>query len=147
MSEHEHEHDENCTCGCHDDAHGHTHEHGDAIGVIHIESHLHDEECVVSGRLSLQGDAARVKAELQTQLGAMARTVSALGGIVGHIKASCETTTVDMYSVTDVEAATKQSPEATLRIVLAAIVFAVDAEAAEELAGHALKAVAASAGL
>jgi hypothetical protein len=145
MSEHSrHHHDENCTCGhCGEPEHGQPRE-SDAFCDIHVEAHLHDEAQVVSGRLTLRGDAVRVKAELQAQLGMMARAVGAMGGIVGHIKASCETTTVDMYSVTDVEAAAKQSPEAVLRIVLAAIVFAVAPEDAEHMARHALEAVLAA---
>jgi hypothetical protein len=136
-----HQHDENCGCNhCNAADHDHS-ERSDDYGIVHVESHLHDEARVVSGRLTLQGDAVRIKAELQAQLGMMARAVSALGGIVGHIKASCETTTVDIYSVTDVEASSKQSPEAELRIILAAIVFAIDEEAAEQLARHALDAV------
>ncbi len=142
------DHGENYTCGaC--GGHDHEHHHGqpaaDEIGALRVVCHVHDDARVVSGQLTLRGDAARVKAEVQAQLGGMARTVAAMGGIVGHIKVSCETTTVDVYSVTDAQVDLRQSPEAVIKLNLAAIVFAIEPEDAEELARQALSAVAACA--
>jgi hypothetical protein len=151
--EHErHEHDENCSCGMHDHS-GHTHDHahahadGDApeIGVVHVESHLHDDARVISGRVTLIGDERRIKAALKEQLETLAKAVFELGGIVGHIKASCETRTVEMFSVTDVAAMSKTSPETQLAINLAAIVFAVGLEQIEDMVSQALRTVKASA--
>jgi hypothetical protein len=144
MSEHTHHHDDSCTCGCHEEEHSHQHgaePEAPDFGVIDVETHLHDEACVVSGRLALRGDETGVKAELQAQLGALGRAFHAMGGIVGHIKASCETTVVDVYSVTDVEATSKRSPEAVMRIKLAAIIFAVEPMVAESMVSHALQKV------
>jgi hypothetical protein len=147
-------HGENCACGaCGGHGHEHHENHGNhenldltaagEIGAPRVVCRVHDDARVVSGQLTLRGDAARVKAEVQARLGGMARTIAAMGGIVGHIKVSCETTTVDVYSVTDTEVDSRQSPEAAIRLNLAAIVFAIEPEDAEEMARQALSAVAA----
>ncbi len=146
-------HDESCSCGCqdqhHDHGHEHTHEHTLAtgeIGVIHVESHLHDEARVISGLVTLVGDEAVIKAVVREQLSMMARAVYELGGIVGHIKAACETKAVEMLSVTDFEVMAKASPEKEIRINLAAIVFIVDQDVAESLVQNAMQAIREAAG-
>lgn len=138
------DHGENCTCGA---CGGHDHEHHeqpitDEVGALRVTCHVHDDARVVSGQLTMRGDAARVKAEVQARLGDMAQAVAAMGGIVGHIKASCETTTVDVYSVTDTQVDLRLAPDAVIKLSLAAIVFAIGPEDAEELARQALTVVA-----
>ena len=161
MDAHTHEHDENCSCGLHN--HNHNHEHGHAhkhehththehtvasgeIGVIRVESHLHDEARVTSGLVTLVGDEERTKAAIREQLEMLAKAVFELGGIVGHIKASCQTKTVEMFSVTDVSVMAKTSPEKEMRINLAAIVFVIDQDEFEGMVQRAMQTIK-SAGL
>ena len=159
MDKHTHEHGENCSCGLHSHGHEHGHEHGHGhdhthehilatgeAGEIRIESHLHDEARVISGLVTLVGDEDIIKDAVRVQLETMAKAVFAFGGIVGHIKAACETKTVEMFSVTDVMATSKRSPEKEIKINMAAIVFVVDLEDAESMVENALQAVKAAAG-
>lgn len=163
--EHHHHHDENCGCGHdnehehhhHDDKcgcghdHGHEHHHHDhdhghempPPGVVTTEIHIHDGATVVSGKLVLRGEYEPVREALQTQLGAFADAVQAEGGIIGHIKASAEIKTTEMFSVTDAQAGVmvKTAPEKQCDIILAAIVFFIDDDRARELAEKALTAV------
>lgn len=162
MTEHEHhhhEHDEACTCG-HDHAHehvqgescacGHDHhahdEHGnyileDAPGVVHVECRLHDEARVISGRLTITGSYDKVKAAVSSALERVAKAVQEHDGIVGHIKASCEVKTVQMFSVTDTDVSVKTAPDQEIKINLAAIVFLIDPEEAEDLVRLALEVI------
>lgn len=145
----EHVHDENCACGLHDQ-HEHTaacqhDDQHDEIGALHVESHLHDEARVISGLLTLHANEGNIRASLKRQLEDLSKAVQERGGIVGHIKASCETKTVEMFSITDVEVSVKRAPEQELSINLAAIVFAIDQQEAEKLVLQALQAVKAAA--
>lgn len=162
MTEHEHhhhEHDEACTCG-HDHAHEHVHgescacghdhhahdEHGncileDAPGVVHVECRLHDEARVISGRLTITGSYDKVKAAVSSALERVAKAVQEHDGIVGHIKASCEVKTVQMFSVTDTDVSVKTAPDQEIKINLAAIVFLIDPEEAEDLVRLALEVI------
>ncbi len=123
--EHHHEHDENCTCGCHDHEHEHHHEEPLVPGVVQASVKLHDEAKVVSGKLTVIGDYEKVKAGLHDGLTEFAAKVNEKGGVIGHIKASCEVKTVDMFSVTDTDVMIKTAPEQEISIILAAIVFFV----------------------
>jgi hypothetical protein len=117
--EHNHIHDDNCGCGI--NGHEHCFDHGescgcgmnghDARGIVHTECRLHDEARVVSGRLILTCPYGPVKKAVAAQLELIAGAVREMGGIVGHIKASCRVKTVDMFSVTDTDASVKTAPE------------------------------------
>jgi microsomal dipeptidase-like Zn-dependent dipeptidase len=67
------------------------------------------------------------------------RLIAEKGGIIGHIKASAEVKNVEMFSVTDVDVMIKTAPEQEINIILAAIVFFVSEEEAEELGRKAFK--------
>lgn len=150
----EHVHTENCTCGLHHhnhDRHAHD-ENGNCIidgsqapvimpGKVNTEAHIHDEARVISGSLTLTSDYDKVKKTLADHLEKLAKTVQERGGIVGHIKASCTVSTVEMFSVTESSATVKRAPDQEIRISLAAIVFLIDPHEAQELAQAALEAV------
>ena len=140
---HHHEHDEHCDCGCHehDHAHHHDHVHGRDVDGIHLEHHLQDEACVVSGVMQLEGDYDVVRPRVSAQLEAVAAAITAQGGIVGHVKAAAEVTSTEMFSVTDVKAMAKSAPTQTITVKMAAIVFAVEPEAVETLVEQALRAI------
>ena len=142
---HHHEHDAHCDCGCHDHDHDHEHHHdhvhGRDVDGIHIEHHIQDEACVVSGVMRLEGDYAVLRPRVSAQLEAVAAAITAQGGIVGHVKAAAEVTNTEMFSVTDVKAMAKTAPTQTITVKMAAIVFAVEPEAAETLVEQALRAI------
>ena len=142
---HHHEHDANCDCGCHDHEHHHDHDHphvhGRDVDGIHIEHHIQDEACVVSGLMRLEGTYETLRPRVSEQLEAVAAAITALGGIVGHVKAAAEVTSTEMFSVTDVKAMAKTAPTQTITVKMAAIVFAVEPEAVEELVERALRAI------
>lgn len=140
--EHHHEHGEHCDCGCHDhDHHDHAHVHGRDVDGIHIEHHIQDEACVVSGVMLLEGDYAALRPRMGAQLEAVAAAITAQGGIVGHVKAAAEVTNTEMFSVTDVKAMAKTAPTQTITIKMAAIVFAIEPEAVEALVEQALRTI------
>ena len=170
MSEHErsHSHDEHCSCGLHghEHAHGHIHdehcscgqdhsghehdESGRCIieaheepGTVNVECRLHDEARVISGRLTVTGSYDGVRKALTARLETVARAVAEYGGIIGHIKASCQVSAVEMFSITDADAevTVKKAPEQEIKINMAAIVFLIPPDDAEELVRQALTAV------
>ena len=142
---HHHAHDANCDCGCHDHDHHHDHDHphvhGRDVDGIHIEHHIQDEACVVSGLMRLEGDYASLRPRVSEQLESVAAAITAKGGIVGHVKAAAEVTNTEMFSVTDVKAMAKTAPTQTITVKMAAIVFAVEPEAVETLVEQALRAI------
>ena len=156
MHSHEHIHDANCSCGReHGTVHAHEHEHDEncTCGIseekneaFHVEVHLHDEALVISARLSLISDYDAVKTALASQLEALASAVQEQGGIVGHIKASCDVHIVEMFSLTDTETSVKRNGKQEIALNLAAIVFLIEPEVAEKLVRAALEKVLDTAG-
>ena len=141
---HHHDHGADCDCGCHDhdhEHHHHEHVHGRDVDGIHIEHHIQDEACVVSGVMRLEGDYETLRPRVSDQLEAVAAAITAQGGIVGHVKAAAEVTNTEMFSVTDVKAMAKTAPTQTITVKMAAIVFAVEPEAVEALVEQALRAI------
>jgi len=136
---HHHAHDEHCDCGCHEHEHHHDHVHGRDVDGIHIEHHMQDAACVVSGKTTLEGDYAALRPRIAEALEAVAAEITAKGGIVGHIKAAAEVLNTEMFSVTDVKAMTKTAPTQEICLKMAAIVFAVDTETVEELVEQTLR--------
>lgn len=139
--EHHHEHDENCTCGCHDHEHEHHHDHvhGRDVDGIHIEHHIQDEACVVSGVMQLCGTYEPLRPRIAAALEALAAEINSRGGIVGHVKAAAEVQQTEMFSVTDVKAMIKTAPTQDITVKMAAIVFAIEPETVEALVEAALR--------
>lgn len=136
--EHEHHHDEHCSCG-HDHEYHHDEEISALPGEIRTKIRLHDDAKVISGRLTVIGDYNKVRQGLNRGLTEFASAVNEKGGVIGHIKASCEIKSVEMFSVTDVDVMIKTAPDQEISIILAAIVFFITPEEAEELARRALE--------
>lgn len=151
---HHHHHDEQCCCG-HDHEHEHEHEHEHhhdhdhehhhdhdheniRYGYVAVELNRHDEALVVSGGLNIMGQPEEVNSKLSGALEKAAARVNELGGIVGHIKASVDARKITMLSVTESEVMEKSAPEAELRIIMTAIVFALPEEEAKALVENAL---------
>lgn len=137
-----HEHGEDCGCG-HDHEHEHEHEHSHEQkipGVVYTQVKLHDDAKVVSGSLELTGDYDAVRLGLGEGLRQFAAAVNEMGGVIGHIKASAEKVQTEMFSVTEADVMIKTAPEERISIILAAIVFFIPEEKAEELGRKALEA-------
>ncbi|KNZ41889.1 hypothetical protein [Acetobacterium bakii] len=79
------EHDENCGCGCHDEQHPseahHHHEHKP------ITVTTHDTSIVGSYKFTIEKPYEEAEIVLDELLRHVAKDVTALGGIIGHIKA------------------------------------------------------------
>ena len=153
MSGHDHHHEHHthaagCSCG-HDSEHNHTSgekcncgaQDCDAPGFVHTEYHLHGDAHVISGRLTIVACYDTLRAALSLKLEHIAKAIQEMGGIVGHIKAACTVTRVEMFSVTDVDITVKEAPEQEIKINLAAIVFLIKPEEAASLVTQALEAI------
>ena len=116
-----------------------------APGVIYIERNIHDGAIVISGTLTVVTGDSAINVTIAKELETAAHEITALGGIVGHIKASSVVTSTSMISITDEEAMIKDSPECIVKITLAAIVFLVEPEAASQIMRKALASVRAGA--
>lgn len=150
MEEHEQHGGERCGCEEHGEhehgehEHEHGHGHGEAeYGAVRVERRRHDEAVVISGSLALYGEYGAVRPVLEREISGIAEKITALGGIIGHVKASCAVTATEMYSVTDAGAGlmVKKPPQREIKISLVAIVFAVPEEEAEQLVYGALEKV------
>ena len=135
---HHHEHDEECGCG-HEHEHSHEHEAGKP-GIVYTQVKLHDDAKVVSGSLQVTGDYDAIRKALEQGLKEFAAAVTEMGGIIGHIKASADLGQTEMFSVTEEDVMIKTAPEKHVNIILAAIVFFISEEQAEELGRKALTA-------
>lgn len=124
-------------------AHKHEHNHTHEQGELHecsceectcetkpenfwVDGHLHDEASVVSGECKLYTDYQRVSTVLQTALEDLASTVTEKGGIIGHIKAAVEISSVEMFSITDESVSIKRTKEQDIIVQIAAIVFCLE---------------------
>ena len=138
--EHEHHHHEHGECDDPDcSCHEHHHEEEKLPGVVYTQVKLHDDAKVVSGSLLLTGDYSAIREGLAEGLKEFADAVTAKGGIIGHIKASAEVSETEMFSVTEENVMIKTAPEKRVAIILAAIVFFISEQEAEELGRRALQ--------
>ena len=112
-----------------------------APGAIGIKRQIHDGAVVISGSLVVDFDNANISASIEQELEAASREVSAQGGIVGHIKAGVKVFSTSMTSVTYEKATTAESPLKRAKITLAAIVFNIGPETAEDIVRNVLASV------
>lgn len=116
-----HDHAESCN---HHHHAGH-HHHG-------IESHLHEEALVCSGKRNIIGDLETIKQNLVGEIEILARWIEKMSGIVGHVKALVECDApVTMISTTGVDITVKEMVGSTVQISIVAIVFNTNAQSLE----------------
>lgn len=133
----------------HANTHKHRHEEArqagekakDTPGIICLERNIHDGAVVISATLTLEYENEDLTVWISEELEKSARTIKSLDGIVGHIKAAVTTTSMDMISVTEESATQTAAPKKSARIALAAIVFMVEPEEAENIVRKALAGV------
>jgi len=92
---HKHHPNENCGCGCHHEHHDH---HNHSGHIHHLEPHhqapqpitvkTHDNSLVGSYRLTIAAGFEEANTILDEALKKIAAEITALGGIIGHIKAN-----------------------------------------------------------
>jgi hypothetical protein len=137
--EHAHGHDNG-----HDLAHNHNHAHNHepVLGQIVVETKLHDDAVVTSGKIRLiTADSERLRVALQSQMQLLAQQITDDDGIIGHIKAVYQVATTDMLSITLDHVTTKYASEQTVDINLVTIAFFVDQKSVSTLVSNALEAV------
>ncbi|NTU88332.1 MAG: hypothetical protein HGA54_00255 [Actinobacteria bacterium] len=127
-----HGHHDHHDCDHHDHDH-HAHEHGakeDIHSGVHVEARLHEGAVVASGEMRIPArNDGQIREILGHDMKALAAWVEKSDGIIGHIKASVETTRTDIYSITDCELSERTADAVMVGIKIAAIVYGVESDA------------------
>lgn len=104
---------------------GHHHHHG-------IESHLHDDVLVCSGKRDIIGDLETIKQNLVGEIKILANWIQEMGGIIGHVKALVERDSpVTMISTTGEDVTIKEMAGSTIHVSVVAIVFNTNVQSLE----------------
>jgi hypothetical protein len=125
-----HNHDENCGCGCHDGHHHHPEpsqqpeHHHHSHHPITVKTH--DTSLVGSYKFDIERPFEEAETTLDNLLKQVSQEVTALGGIIGHIKAllnaqgnSC------MFSITEDESDKHRTIGSSCHVEGVAIVFGI----------------------
>lgn len=154
MEHHEHQpHGPGCTCGCqdhhghdhsHDYHHGHDHDHGHHHDHRHhhtdnpIHVAIHDVSVVGSLTLTVGMEYSQGIDLFRGILSEIAGEITALGGIVGHIKALVtDLSNSCMLSVTDEEESSiLPCHDPRISVEVACITMALEPEALEQILAH-----------
>lgn len=115
--------DDECTCeACRSAAAG---------ARFWVRNQVQDGASVISAECRLTAEYAKASIELKTALEELATQITESGGVIGHIKAAAEITSVEMFSVTETAVSHKRAEEQEITVQLAAIVFLVDPDEAK----------------
>ncbi|OFV69227.1 hypothetical protein [Acetobacterium wieringae] len=116
-----HNHAESCNHHYHS---GH-HHHG-------IESHLHDDALVCSGKRDIIGDLETIKQNLADEIEILAKWIQEMSGIIGHVKAlvQCDSP-VTMISTTGEDVTVKEIAGSSIHVSVVAIVFNTNVQSLE----------------
>lgn len=131
-------HDENCSCGCHDDHHHHPgHSHQEAkhhYSPPPITVKTHDTSLVGSYKFDMAGPFDEAEIILDRLLKQVSREVTALGGIIGHIKAMLDSEGHRcMISITEDESNKHRTVGSRCHVEGVAIVFCILPEQLENI--------------
>ncbi|MDY4969626.1 MAG: hypothetical protein SO101_05130 [Lachnospiraceae bacterium] len=97
-----------------------------------LDVRMEDGATVVSARFTVETARDVLEQALSAELQELAARVYAHEGIIGHIKASTEISSVQMYSITDTILHVKNGENDTIIISFAFILFLIDAGTAEK---------------
>ncbi|MBU4440450.1 MAG: hypothetical protein KJ779_12855 [Firmicutes bacterium] len=130
-----HHHDENCSCGCHDDHPESSHQPEQHHHLHHpITVKIHDTSLVGSYKFDIDTSFEESETILDGLLKQVSQQVTALGGIIGHIKAllnaqgnSC------MFSITEDESDKHRTAGSSCHVEGVAIVFGILPEQLERI--------------
>lgn len=127
-----HDHDENCGCGCHDDHHHQQEHHQHSHHPITVKTH--DTSLVGSYKFDIEAPFEEAETTLDNLLKQVSQEVTALGGIIGHIKAllnaqgnSC------MISITEDESDKHRTVCSSCQVEGVAIVFCITPDQLESI--------------
>ncbi|NLM45671.1 MAG: hypothetical protein GX200_02565 [Firmicutes bacterium] len=98
-----------------------------------IKMHQHDDAAVISARCTFLARPETAGDVIAEALQELAAVIAEKGGIIGHIKATLESTTLEMFSLTDRAVSRKKQPNETMTLQLVAIVFLLVPEEAKKL--------------
>ena len=121
--------------------HHHHHHHGDGCGCeecqeqkkLEVTTHLQDSAVVVSAHYRVMADQQELSALLTVNMESTAAKIYAVGGFIGHLKASMDVHTVEIFSLTDREVYRKKGNGNEITVTVAAILFAIKETDAEQL--------------
>lgn len=119
----EHHHIEGCVCEQCQDEDRH----------IQVTSQQQDGAVVISAKYLVRTERQELSLMLTVQMEALAARLTAMGGIIGHIKASLDIHTVEIFSITDISVQHKEGMTPEISVTLAAILFAVEEETAKKM--------------
>lgn len=132
----QHSHDENCQCGCHDE-HQHSkpqhhHEHQHEAQAITVKTH--ETSIVGSYQFDLDQPFDEAQLILDTLLKQVAKEVTDLGGIIGHIKAFLNSEGKNcMLSITEDDSQKHYGEGSHCHVEGVAIVFCIRPEQLENI--------------
>lgn len=118
-------HDDACTCGhCRFTHQGIT---------FRLNVTMHEGATVASACGQFQGKTSLIRQTVKTELQRLADHVSAMGGIIGHIKSALEICQTEGYSIT-LDTVQEVIPDISqAEITIDAIVFGIDTAQLEDL--------------
>ena len=102
-------------------------------GVICIERHIHDESVVISGSLLAECRDDALNEWIEEALEDAAHDVRKCGGILGQIKTALTVMSTSTITITEGKKAMAEPSRKYAKIILAAIMFMVDPNEAEDI--------------
>ena len=87
---------------------------------------------VVSAHYDVVTDRQKLAALLEAGMESAASEIYEAGGLIGHLKASMDVHTVEVFSLTDREVYRKSGSDCRITVTAAAILFALEEAEAEE---------------
>lgn len=97
-----------------------------------LDGRMEDGAAVISAHFTVTAARDVLEQALSQELQDLAARVYAHNGIIGHIKASTEISSIQMYSITDTILHVKNGEKDTISISFAFILFLIDLETAKE---------------
>ena len=97
-----------------------------------LDVRIEDGAVVVSARFTVEMAREVLEQKLSEELQELAARVYAHEGIIGHIKASAEISSIQMYSITDTILHVKNGEKDTITVSFAFILFFIELETARE---------------
>lgn len=133
-----HNHDENCGCGCHDEHHHHPGHHHHQEHHQHSRNPItvktHDTSLVGTYKFNINNSFEEAETIIDYLLKQVSQEVTAIGGIIGHIKAilnaqgsSC------MISITADESDKHRTVSSNCQVEGVAIVFCISPDQLESI--------------
>ena len=97
-----------------------------------LNGRVEDGATVISAHFTVTASEKELEALLSQELTDLASKVYANGGIIGHIKASTEISSIKMYSITDTILHVKSGEKDHITISFAFILYLIEMETARE---------------